>query len=433
LAGRVVRVSGPLVIAEGLTDSKMYDLVFVGEQRLVGEVIELRGTRASIGPGDPVVSTNAPLSVELGPGLIGSIYDGIQRPLEVLREKSGSFLTRGLTANALDRQRRWQFQPLVKEGQVVKGGDIIGVVKETEIIEHKIMVPPQVEGTVVAIKAGEFTVTETVAEVKVASGETLPLTMMQRWPVRRSRPYEKKLPPAEPLVTGQRVIDTFFPLTKGGTACVPGPFGAGKCVSGNTLVWLTNGRLVPIKEIFAENHGQGLVYEDEKEAYTILTKPLEVFSFVKGGFKKAKATTVYRGMSDELLRIRTATGRTVEVTPVHKLYKIDGHLNINEIEAQFLAVGDFLASPRWLGEVNVENNFQLLEAVATQRVVDKSLSKFLPYIINKAAVKVGNRSNLAKKLGISYEVLTELLRGKIDQQLPFWLISISWQAKKFHV
>lgn len=251
--GKIVRVSGPLVIAEGLADSKMYDLVYVGEQRLVGEIIELRGDKASIqvyeetaglGPGDPVVSSNAPLSVELGPGLIGAIYDGIQRPLEILREKSGSFLERGLTANALDRQRQWLFQPLKQKGEQVKPGDILGVVKETEIIEHKIMVPPKVEGELFEINAGEFAVEDTVAKVKQADGQVVAVNMIQRWPVRLGRPYEQKLPPSEPLVTGQRVIDTFFPITKGGTACVPGPFGAGKTVIQHEIAKWSNAQII---------------------------------------------------------------------------------------------------------------------------------------------------------------------------------------------
>lgn len=391
--GKIIRVSGPLVIAEGLPNSKMYDLVYVGQQRLVGEIIELRGGKASIqvyeetaglGPGDPVVTSNAPLSVELGPGLIGSIYDGIQRPLEILKEKSGSFLERGLTANALDRERKWAFKPIVKAGQTVKSGDILGVVKETEIIEHKIMVPPKVEGEIVKINEGEFTVEQTVAEIKLADGQILPLNMIQRWPVRVGRPYEKKLPPSEPLVTGQRVIDTFFPLTKGGTACVPGPFGAGKCVSGDTPVLLANGRLAAIKDIFREHHGLGRFYEDKVEAYTLLDKPLEVFSFVDGQFKKAKATVVYKGFSDELVKITTVSGRVIKVTPIHRLYKINSNLNISEVEAQHLNVGDYLAAPRQLEITDSQSEFNLLNELKDQRVVSQevmgSKRKILKYL-----------------------------------------------------
>ncbi len=237
--GRVVKVSGPLVVAAGMSGSKMYDVVRVGTVRLLGEVIDLTGDRASvqvyeetggIGPGDPVYPTFEPLSVELGPGLISSIYDGIQRPLDVLRLKSGDFLSRGVEAPALDRKRKWSFQALRHKGDKVGPGDILGTVQETVLVEHRIMVPPEVSGEIVDIRTGEFTVEETICILRGKGGEEIRLTMVQRWPVRRPRPVKARLQPDAPLVTGQRVIDTFFPLAKGGTACVPGPFGSGKTV-----------------------------------------------------------------------------------------------------------------------------------------------------------------------------------------------------------
>jgi len=237
-AGKIVKVSGPLVVAEGMAGSRMYDVVRVGEQNLIGEIIGLAGSRASIqvyeetggiGPGDPVFPTFEPLSVELGPGLIESIYDGIQRPLDEIRKESGDFIGRGIDVPALDRKKKWSFKPLVKQGDEVGPGDFLGEAQETVLVKHGVMVPPGVEGTVVEINEGEFTVEETVARVKTGDGER-ELTMMQRWPVRRPRPTRRKLPPGIPLVTGQRVIDTFFPIAKGGTACVPGPFGSGKTV-----------------------------------------------------------------------------------------------------------------------------------------------------------------------------------------------------------
>jgi len=237
-AGRIVKVSGPLVVAEGLDNPKMYDLVRVGRERLMAEVIELRGDKASVqvyeetgglGPGDPVFTTGMPLSVELGPGLIESIYDGVQRPLNLLREKAGNYITRGMEMPGLDRERKWEFVPTVKAGDRVVEGDILGTVQESPIIEHRIMVPAGVGGKVLDIKGGSYTVTEVVATVGEGS-DAVPVTMMQKWPVRRGRPYKKKLAPYAPLTTGQRVIDTFFPVAKGGTACVPGPFGSGKTV-----------------------------------------------------------------------------------------------------------------------------------------------------------------------------------------------------------
>jgi V/A-type H+-transporting ATPase subunit A len=236
--GRIVKVSGPLVIAEGLKDSKMYEMVKVGKERLMGEIIELRGELASVqvyeetaglGPGDPVFSTGESLSVELGPGLLTSIYDGVQRPLDIIMERVGNFITRGVEEPALSRTHKWAFEPVVKKGDRVSQGDILGTVQETAIIQHKIMVPPGVEGEVSEIRSGEFTVDDTVAAIKL-DGAVHEVRMMQRWPVRRSRPYREKLPPFAPLASGQRVIDTFFPIAKGGTACIPGPFGSGKTV-----------------------------------------------------------------------------------------------------------------------------------------------------------------------------------------------------------
>ncbi len=237
-SGTIIRVSGPLVVAEGLAGARMYDVVRVSEKRLVGEIIELDGDRASIqvyeetggvGPGEPVFPTYEPLSVELGPGLIESIYDGIQRPLNVIQKQVGDFISRGVEAPPLDHQRRWDFTPLRKPGGAVEPGDIVGEVQETVLVRHRIMMPPGMSGEVVRIGPGQFTVDEPVAVIKTASGEQ-PLKMAQRWPVRKARPYRRKLQPDQPLVTGQRVVDTFFPIAKGGTAAVPGPFGSGKTV-----------------------------------------------------------------------------------------------------------------------------------------------------------------------------------------------------------
>ncbi len=237
--GRIVKVSGPLVIAEGMGTSRMYDVVKVSENRLVGEIIELEGERASIqvyedtsgvGPGEPVYPTHEPLSVELGPGLIEAIYDGIQRPLPDIAARTGAFIARGVEVPALPRDKKWKFVPTVKKGQQVVAGDIIGTVAETVIIEHRIMVPPGISGQVAEIHKGSFTVEDTVAVIKTTDGKKTNLTMMQRWSVRKPRPYARKRVPTEILSTGQRIIDTFFPQGKGGTACIPGPFGSGKTV-----------------------------------------------------------------------------------------------------------------------------------------------------------------------------------------------------------
>ncbi len=238
--GVIKKVAGPLVIAEGMRDANMSDVVRVSSQRLIGEIIEIHGDQASIqvyeetsglGPGEPVESTGVPMSVELGPGLIGSIYDGIQRPLDdIMKVTGGNLLNRGVEVPSLKRDRKWEFQPSASVGAAVTGGDILGSVQETAVVNHKIMVPPGMKGTLTALYPGEHTVEETVAVITDEKGEEHPVSLMQRWPVRRGRPYQKKLSPQMPLVTGQRVIDTLFPIAKGGVAAVPGPFGSGKTV-----------------------------------------------------------------------------------------------------------------------------------------------------------------------------------------------------------
>ena len=236
--GTIKKVAGPLVIAEGMRDANMFDVVRVSSQRLIGEIIEIHGDEASIqvyeetsglGPGEPVESMGVPMSVELGPGLITSIYDGIQRPLDDIMKISGNNLKRGVEVASLKRDKKWEFVPVAKAGDEVEAGDVLGTVHETIVVQQKIMVPYGVKGTVKEIKAGAFTVEEVVAVIATEKGDK-ELTMMQRWPVRKGRPYQKKLPPVKPLVTGQRVIDTFFPIAKGGVAAVPGPFGSGKTV-----------------------------------------------------------------------------------------------------------------------------------------------------------------------------------------------------------
>lgn len=241
--GKITKISGPLVVAEGMRDSNMFDVVRVSSKRLMGEIIEMHGDKASIqvyeetaglGTGESVESTGMPMSVELGPGLIGSIYDGVQRPLDDIRKLCGNNLQRGVEIPSLKREPLWKFTSSVKKGDKVIGGDIIGTVQETDLVLHKIMVPNDVEGTVKSIKDGEFHVDDTVCVIETANGDR-ELSLMQKWPVRRGRPYKKKLTPDMPLVTGQRVVDCLFPIAKGGVAAIPGPFGSGKTVTQHQL------------------------------------------------------------------------------------------------------------------------------------------------------------------------------------------------------
>ncbi len=243
--GKIVKVSGPLVVATGMEEANMADVVRVGEQRLIGEILTMTGGSASIqvyeetsglGPGAEVVTTGSPLSVELGPGLVENIYDGIQRPLEVIMEKvKSNNLPRGVEVPALDREKKWDFVATVEPGAQVVGGDVIGTVQETPSILHKIMIPPKMKGKIVSIQSGSYTVTETVAVLEQENGEKVELPMMQKWPVRVGRPYKHKYPPVIPLQSGQRIVDTFFPVAKGGTAAIPGPFGSGKTVMQHAL------------------------------------------------------------------------------------------------------------------------------------------------------------------------------------------------------
>lgn len=236
--GVIKKVAGPLVIADGMRDANMFDVVRVSDKELIGEIIEMHGDQASIqvyeettglGPGEPVISTGAPMSVELGPGLIGSIYDGIQRPLDDIMKVSGNLLERGVQVPSLKRELKWEFEPTAKKGDVVEAGDILGTVKETAVVTQKIMVPYGIKGQITSINAGTYDVTEVIATIQTEDGEK-EVTLMQKWPVRKGRPYKEKKNPNKPLITGQRVVDTLFPIARGGVASVPGPFGSGKTV-----------------------------------------------------------------------------------------------------------------------------------------------------------------------------------------------------------
>jgi len=309
--GRIIKVSGPLVVAEGMREANMFDVVRVGKDRLIGEIIEMRGDRASIqvyeetaglGCGDTVVSTGEPLSVELGPGLMTNIYDGIQRPLEVMYEKYGSNIIR-IDEKPLSRDIKWAFTPAVKVGDKVKAGDVLGTVNETELVLHKILVPFGKDGTVESISAGDFTITDKIGAIKNDAGKTFDITLMQKWPVRKARPYASKLAPSEPMVTGQRVIDAMFPIAKGGTACVPGPFGSGKTVVQHQLAKWSNVDIV----IYIGCGERGNEMTDVLREFPELKDP-------RSGYSLMKRTVLIANTSDMPVAAREAsiyTGITI--------------------------------------------------------------------------------------------------------------------------
>ncbi len=311
--GTIKKVAGPLVIAEGMKDANMFDVVRVSEQRLIGEIIEIHEDQASIqvyeetsglGPGAPVESTGVPMSVELGPGLIGSIYDGIQRPLEKIMEVTGgNLLKRGIEVPSLDRDKKWHFVPSVQAGASVEEGDVIGTVKESQIVTQKIMVPVGIKGTLESIAEGDYNITQTVATIKTENGSRKDLTLMQRWPVRRGRPYKQKLSPDKPLVTGQRVIDTFFPIAKGGTAAVPGPFGSGKTVVQHQLAKWAEADIV----VYIGCGERGNEMTDVLNEFPELKDP-------KSGFSLMERTVLIANTSDMPVAAREAsiyTGITI--------------------------------------------------------------------------------------------------------------------------
>ncbi len=345
--GEILRVAGPVVTATGLRP-RMYDVMFVGTEKLMGEVIQLRGEKtiiqvyeetAGIRPGEPVLDSGKPLTVELGPGLLGNIYDGVQRPLPVLQKTMGDFVLRGVRAPGLSREKLWDFKSSVKEGDAVRGGQVLGTVQEAKNVEHRIMVPPDVSGKVSHVRSGKMKVDETVAELS----DGRKIQMMQEWPVRRPRPAKDRLMPSVPLITGQRVMDFLFPIAKGGTAAIPGGFGTGKCVVGSTPVFLADGRLVPIQDLY--DQARGPAPDSGAERFIALNEPLPVLTFDGERIRPGRATAVYRGRTNRLTEVRLRSGRAVRLTPVHRLYRFDGS-SVVETPAGNLAPGDAVVVPR---------------------------------------------------------------------------------------
>ena len=316
--GVLFRIAGPVVVAKGIKP-RMYDVCRVGNEKLMGEVIQIEGEKtiiqvyedtSGIKPGEPVVDTGEPLKVELGPGMLGSIYDGIQRPLPVLVKQMGDFIKRGVDAPGLDYAKKWDFKAVVKIGENITAGQIIGEVEENPGIIHKIMVPPNQKGKIVDIKSGKFTVNDIIG--KLDNG--FELRLKHNWPVRIERPVAQKLKPEAPLITGQRIFDALFPLAKGGVAAIPGPFGAGKCVAGDTVIF-ANDELIEIRKLYdscASNKPNTIIESNEHETLLELKQPLKIYTFNKNKIEEGNATHVYKGKTSRLVEIKTRSGKKVK-------------------------------------------------------------------------------------------------------------------------
>lgn len=415
--GKLSKISGPVVTASDMKEARMYNVVKVGEEELIGEIIGLEGDSATIQvyedtsglrPGEKVSDTGIPLSAELAPGILKSIYDGIQRPLEIIRKASGDFIKRGISSRAVDVNKKWKFVPKIKKGQEVVEGDIIGEVQETELITHRIL--SRHNGKVLSISEGNYTVEDNIYTIQ-ANGKKIDLPMLQRWEVRKPRPYAEKFAPNIPLLTGQRVIDTFFPISKGGTACIPGGFGTGKCISGETPI-LVNGELKEIKEVFndAINRGLGNIQENRHLGETIieLHRPMEIQTFDEKEIREEKATHIYRGKTDQLIEVKTRSGKIVRLTPIHKLFKLNEELEIEETEAMELKKGDFIVSPR---KIELNTDYQKIEINFDCRVADEFVLNKIPKLID----------DYIKEKGITRKKLAEDIKEKEDTLTAIYL------------
>ena len=419
--GVIEKVSGPLVVAKDMLGSSMYDVVKVGKDGLVGEIIQLRKDRAiiqvyedttGIGPGEGVESTNLPLSVELGPGILSNIYDGIQRPLEVLRSKSGVFIEKGIVADPVDKKKKWKFvaEKGIKAGSSVSEGQIIGYVQETELIKHYIMIPYGVNGKIKSIKQGSFAVEDTIAVVE-SKGKSHEVTMLQRRSVRKPSKYKNRFRSDEPLVTGQRVIDTLFPVAKGGTAAVPGPFGAGKCVVGDTKI-IANGELRQIQNLFSESSGR-IDMLSETECTKTLEKPIGVYTFDGSGLVETDTSTLYKGFTDKLVEVKTRSGRSVKLTPIHKLFALDNELNMVEKEAALLSEGEFIVSPRYL---HADGRYSSISLDPDYRIADKeAIDRMVAMIDRHCSSKGMTLKELSERINVKYDILIGYCRR---QNLP---------------
>ncbi len=431
--GRIIWVAGPAVRAEGMMGARMYETVYVGEERLIGEIIKLTGDVAFIQvyentsglrPGEPVYGTGQPLTVALGPGLIGSIYDGVQRPLLSIARTVGPFIKRGVHVPPIALDKKWKFTPTVKKGQRVGAGDTIGVVEETPLIQHKVMVPPDSKGgEIVGIAdEGEYTVEETIATIRTNRGEEQ-LKMYHRWPVRQPRPFRERLDPVVPLITGQRVLDTLFPMAKGGTGCIPGAFGTGKCVPPGTPILLSDGTIVPIDELFRKASA-GTSMNDGLEEVLIPVEGLKIIGFDGERLRELEVSHIYRGRSKCLVRLVTSSGREIKITPLHKLFKLDPETGrILEMPAYSISKGDLLAMPRKLSIKNIYQPIPLEEIHDLHLCGEEDL-KLVKEMFREAEQEAMSLKALAKAINVNYWTLISYRSSRHKPTLGF-LIKLS--------
>jgi V/A-type H+-transporting ATPase subunit A len=417
--GKIEWISGPAVKASGMSSSKMSEVVLVGEEKLIGEVIKLAGdigfvqvyeSTSGLRPGEPVLGTNQPLSTTLGPGMIGTIYDGLQRPLDIIAKKAGSFITRGIAASSIPFDKEWEFAPSVKKGDEVEGGSVLGTVHETPLVEHRILVPPTTPESRVddVVKGGKYKVDQTVVIAEAKSGKKYNLKLYQTWPVRTPRPIRERLDPVIPLITGQRVLDCFFPMSKGGTGAIPGAFGTGKCVAPGTPVLLADGQLVPVEELyerFAETSPRG---QSADEAF-LPACGVSVLSFDGKKLRGQQISHVYRGRTDRLVRLRTKSGRTATVTPAHKLILFRPDASFEERATAELKEGDFIALPRRMA---LDLPIQSIDPYSIDgRIVEPSAISPVKELIRALADQRGSLKRLAQELGVSAPLLSGYLHG----------------------
>ncbi|MBI3859692.1 MAG: V-type ATP synthase subunit A [Thaumarchaeota archaeon] len=425
--GKIEWISGPAVKASGMASAKMYEVTQVGEEKLIGEVIKLTGdiafvqvyeSTSGLRPGEPVVGTGQPLSTTLGPGMIGTIYDGLQRPLDAIAKKAGSFITRGVTANSISFEKEWEFVPSLKKGDDAEGGSILGTVKESPLVEHRILVPPLVPKSKLKDleKAGTFKVDETIAVAEDKSGKKYQLMLHHKWPVRTPRPIRERLDPEIPLMTGQRVLDSFFPMAKGGTGAIPGAFGTGKCVPAGTPVLLSDGTLIPVEELYQKFAAASGVPDQADEAF-IPAKGVSVLAFDGKALVPMEISHVYKGRTDNLLRIRTASGRTAVVTPAHKLIYFRPDARFEERPSIDLRTGDYIALPR---RIPIEGPLQVIDPYSIDaRVVEVSVVNAVRETIRHLVTLYGSVESVAQKLGYSGATVRGFVRGPNRLSTPF--------------